>query len=328
MLGVGIIGAGHFGEKHAEAIAELDNVRLVASSRTNETALNEFVRKYGGRAYTDYRNLLADNAVDTVMIATPHHLHTDIALLAAKAGKHILLEKPMAPTLDECDQIIQDANEFGVKLMVGHTNRFLPAYQKAKEIIDSGELGEIVFGNSIMCKFWMESNRRDWHLDRDTAGGMWLTVGIHCLDRLTWLIDSSIQSVCAQFDTRSHDQKADDIGLIFLRYANGTMGTVTSIGYATGTPQNFAQITCTKGVLKIDKNGVHIGRDEKWQQVSDSNVDNNSHRALVNEWKAFIKAIQEDTEPAVGGAFARHIMAAVFAAEESSRMKQEIVVPQ
>jgi phthalate 4,5-cis-dihydrodiol dehydrogenase len=325
MLGVGIIGAGHFGAQHAEAIAELDNVRLVASSRTNETALNEFVRKYGGRAYTDYGYLLADNDVDAVMIATPHHLHTDIAILAAKAGKHILLEKPMAPTLDECDQIIQATNEFGVKLMVGHTNHFAPHYQKAKEIVDSGELGEIVLGNSTVSKFWMESNRRDWHLDRDTAGGMWLTVGIHCLDRLTWLIDSSIQSVCAQFDTRFHDQKADDIGLIFLRYANGAMGTVTSIGYATGAPQNFTQITCIKGVLKIDKNGVHIGRDEKWQQIPCADMGNN---ALVNEWKAFIDAIQDDMEPAVGGAFARHIMAAVFAAEESSRMKQEIVVPQ
>ena len=81
-------------------------MRLVAASRTNAAALAEFTARYGGRGYTDYADLLADPAVDAVVIATPHHLHTAAVEAAAQAGKHILLEKPMAPTLAECDRIL------------------------------------------------------------------------------------------------------------------------------------------------------------------------------------------------------------------------------
>ncbi len=116
-LGVGIIGAGSFGERHAQALAALDDVRLVAATRTNPAALAEFTARYGGRGYTDYHALLADPAVEAVVIATPHHLHTGAVETAARAGKHILLEKPMAPTLAECDRILAAADQAGVPLI-------------------------------------------------------------------------------------------------------------------------------------------------------------------------------------------------------------------
>ena len=96
---IGIIGAGLFGAKHAEAIATLPNGRVVAANRTNPTALEAFVSRYGGRAYTRYEDVLSDPEVDAVVIATPHHLHTEIVLNAARAGKHIMLEKPIALNL-------------------------------------------------------------------------------------------------------------------------------------------------------------------------------------------------------------------------------------
>jgi predicted dehydrogenase len=301
---------------------------LVAASRTNQTALEEFTRRFGGRAYTDYHDLLADPNVDVVVIATPHHLHTTIVEDAAQAGKSILLEKPMAPNLAECDHILETVKIANVKLMVGHVNHFAPAYEKAKSLLESGEMGEVVLGVSTMSKFWFEPFRRSWHLDRATGGGMWLTAGMHCLDRLTWLVDSRVQSVCTQFGTRFHDQQADDVGLVFLRYANGVMGTVVSTGYAAGAPKHLTELTCTKGMLNIDYvDGVTIGRDEQWQPVPGTGSDDWMHQALVNEWRGFIKALQDDTDPPVTGEFARHIMAVAFAAEESSRLRQEVLVP-
>ena len=185
-------------DRHAQALAALDDVRLVAATRTNPVALAEFTARYGGRGYTDLNAVLADPAVDAVVIATPHHLHTVAVEAAAQAGKHILLEKPMAPTLAECDRILAAADQAGVTLMLGHTSQFAPAYQLAKQMLDGGELGEIVLGVSTMSKFWFEPNRRDWHLDRQTGGGMWLTAGIHCLDRLTWLVGSPVARVSAR----------------------------------------------------------------------------------------------------------------------------------
>ena len=327
MINVGIIGAGFFGEKHAAAMADTPGVQLVAASRTNEAALTEFTQRFGGQGYSNYKGLLNHEDMDAVVIATPHHLHTDIALAAAKAGKHIMLEKPMAHNLAECDQILQAVDEAGVKLMVGHINQFAPSYKVAKALIESGEVGDVVLGVSTMSKFWFEPNRRPWHLDRETGGGMWLTAGMHCLDRLTWLVASPVQSVCAQFAVRFHDQNADDVGMILLRYANGAAGTVVSTGYKYGAAKHLTELTCTKATMNIAYDeGVTVGRDEKWQLIPESVSTDWMHQALINEWQGFVKAIQDDTQTPVTGAYARHIMATAFAAEESSRLKQEVPV--
>jgi predicted dehydrogenase len=191
-LGIGIIGAGFFGEAHARAILELRNAKLVAASRTDVVALTQFTQQFGGRGYTQYQDLLNDPAVNVVVIATPYHLHTEIAEHAARAGKHILLEKSMAPNLAECERIVHAAQVANIALMVGFVNHYALAYQVAKQMIESGEIGEIVLGVSMMAKTWDETNRRSWHRDRTMGGGMWLTAGIHCLDRLTWLVGSPV----------------------------------------------------------------------------------------------------------------------------------------
>lgn len=327
MVNIGIIGAGSYGAQHAEAIAAVDGAQLVAASRTTAAALSEFVERYGGIGYTDYHDLLADSTVEAVVIATPHHQHTDIVEAACAAGKHILLEKPMAPTRAECDRILAATAAAGVTLMMGHVNHFSPAYVRAKEMLDAGEMGEVVLGVSTMSKYWFESNRRGWHLDRATGGGMWLTAGIHCLDRLTWLVDSPVVSTSAHLSTRFHDQRADDVGMIFLRYANGATGTVVSTGYASGAPKHLTELTCTRGMLNVDyTGGVSIGRYERWQTVYTPADDDWMHAALVNEWRAFLRAVVDGATPAVSGEFARHIMDVIFAAEESSQIGREVAV--
>lgn len=324
--GIGIIGAGDYGAQHARVLQTLENVRLVAASRTNAAALADFTAEFGGTGYTDYHDLLAQPDIDTVVIATPHHHHTEIALAAARAGKHILLEKPMAPTLAECDAIDEAARAAGVKLMVGHVNRFAHSYQWAKNLLDSGEMGRVVMGTAAMQKFWFEPNRRDWHLDRTRGGGVWLTVGIHPLDRLSWLVGSPITTVSAQFGTYFHQMDADDTGMVFLRYDNGASGVILSTGYSVGAPKHTTELTCTRGMLAIDyAAGVQIGRDDRWQLVPESVPEGNwMQGALINEWRALLQAIDSDTEPPVSGAVARAIMQAAFAAEASAAQGREI----
>jgi phthalate 4,5-cis-dihydrodiol dehydrogenase len=331
MINAGIIGAGFWGEKHAEAINSLSNVELVAANRTNSTALDKFLSKYGGRGYKDYRELLNDPQVDAVVIATPHHLHTQIVLDAAKAGKHILLEKPIALNLIECDQILQIVNKHQVTFMPGHTNHFVPIYQTAKKLLESGELGDPVLITDHVLKRWWAPNRREWHLDRDTGGGMWLTIGVHNIDRMTWLVGSRVSSVSAHLDTRFHQQLADDLGMAFLRFENGISGMAITVGYKTGVPSFETEIVCTNGMLRIDKmNGISIGQDESWSLITnDRDVDRENwmEEAMIEEWKAFISAIETGTQPAVTGEFARHIMAVIFAAEQSSKEKREVLIP-
>jgi predicted dehydrogenase len=325
---IGIIGAGFWGIKHAIAIASTPDVKLVAASRTNQSALQEFTDRFGGAGYPDYRDLLADQDVEAIIIATPHDRHTSIVADAAQAGKHILLEKPMAPNLDECDQILKFVDNAGVKLMLGHVNHFIPAYRIAKEMLQSGELGEIVYGLSSVSKFWFEPNRRDWHLDRKTGGGMWLTVGIHCLDRLTWLVGSPIESVYAMLDTRFHKQNADDVGLVFVRYANGGTGVLESTGYKTGANKNLTELTCTKGILKISsKDGILLGRDDRWQPVPDSASDDPMTTGMARQMQEFYNYLTGDSPSPVSGEYARHIMNTAFLAEESAETQEKVTVP-
>lgn len=328
MWRIGIIGAGHYGEAHAQAIAQLDDAVLVAASRTNAEALAAFTARFGGVGYTDYAQLLNDPAVDVVVIATPHHLHTHVAIEAARAGKHILLEKPMAPTLPECQQIADAAHEAGVSLMLGHVNHFAPAYVAAKAILDSGEMGEVVLGTATMQKQWMEPNRRSWHLDRAEGGGVWMTVGVHPLDRMTWLINAPVTSVAAQLSTRFYDQAADDAGMVFLRYANGAAGTVVSVGYADGAPKHLTELVCTRGTLNVEyAAGVQIGRGDTWRTVPESVPKGDwMDAALVGEWQGFLHALDTGTPPPVPPDFALHIMQIMFAAEESSALRREIPI--
>lgn len=331
MIRIGIIGAGFWGEKHADAINSLQGVQLVASNRTNPEALDAFITKYGGRGYTNYQELLDDKQVDAVVIATPHHLHTPIVLDAATAGKHILLEKPMAPNLEECDQIIRAVNDHSVTLMMGHTNHFVPVYKTVKKLLESGEIGEPVLITDRTLKRWWAPNRREWHLDREKGGGMWMTIGVHNVDRMVWLTGSRVQSVSAHLDTRFYEQQADDLGMAFLRFENGMAGTVITVGYKTGAPSFDTEIVCTNGLIRVDKmDGISIAQEESWRILPrdrEVDLDNWMEEAMVEEWRAFLAAIKSGTPPEVSGEIARHIMAVIFAAEQSSEQKREVSVP-
>ncbi|QRM29970.1 Gfo/Idh/MocA family protein [Microvirga sp. VF16] len=327
MIGVGIIGAGHFGAVHARAMTGVDEVRLVASCRENADAAAAFAAEHGGKSYRDWRALLDDPAVDAVLIATPHHLHEEIAVGAARAGKHILLEKPMAPSVDACDVVLAAANENRIKLMIGHVMHFALPCLKAKEIIDSGILGRPVFGTSWMIKLWMESNRRPWHLDHASGGGMLMTAGIHALDRLIWLMGQPVTRVTAMTGTYFHEQQADDSALIGLRFANGQIGQVTSVGYRNGAVTFAMDLVCEKGMIRIDfDHGVSTGQDGAWTPVSGSIEPNWMDVAVAREWRAFASSITNDTPSPVTGAHGRHIVACIEAAYRASASGCEVPV--
>lgn len=326
-MNIGIIGAGFFGEKHAQALEQLDDLHLVAACRGNQPALEQFVRRYGGRPYPTHEALLEDRDIDAVVIATPHATHEEIAVAAARAGKHILLEKPMAPDLGSCERILEAVHAAGVKLALGHVTHFSRAYTIAKELLDSGDVGAPVAGLSTMRKRWHEPNRRSWHLDRAQGGGVLLTGGVHAIDRLTWLMGAEATSVSGQVSMRFHDQRADDAGVLFIRYRGGGTGIVFSIGYANGAPRHDTEIVCTNGVLRVDSvGGVWVGQEEEMRHLPESGSSTWMNSALVDQWRAFQRMVELGAPPAVSGEFGLHIMKILFAAEESTRRGTEIVL--
>ena len=326
-IGVGIIGAGFFGDLHAQALGRLDDARLVAACRSDAPALDGFVERHGGRPYTVYQDLLDDGDVEAVVIATPHATHAEITLAALRAGKQVLLEKPMAVSLAECDAIVEAGAAASRVVMVGHITHFSRAFRMAKELLQSGELGDPVAGYSSMRKMWMEPNRRSWHLDRAQGGGVLLTGGIHAVDRLTWLMGADVASVSASLATRFYEQEADDCGVLFLRHANGAAGVVFSVGYAHGAPNHETEIVCTRGVLRVHSvKGVSVGRGEQWHEVPESGDRSWMQEALELEWRDFAHSVRTGERPAITAEFGRHVMSVLFAAEASSHQRAEVRV--
>jgi phthalate 4,5-cis-dihydrodiol dehydrogenase len=327
MLGVGILGAGFFGAFHARAIAATEDVRLVAVCAENQALADTFAAEHGGKPYGDWRAMLDDRAVDAIAITAPHHLHCEFAVAALAAGKHVLLEKPMARSVAECSRIIASAAANRRKLMVGQIMHFVWPCLVAREILDRGELGKPMTGSSSLMKIWMEANRRGWHLDPATGGGMLMTAGIHALDQLVWLMNGRVGSVSAAMNASFHDQKADDSAMMLLRFDDGRFAQVASIGFRDGGGTFDIDLVCERGTLRIDfERGVSIGRGGKWTDVANSHDPAWMHNGVVREWQAMAKAIADDTDVPVSGDYGRHIIACIDAAMISARERRDVDV--
>ncbi|MCH7345237.1 Gfo/Idh/MocA family oxidoreductase [Pelomonas sp. CA6] len=326
-LGVGIIGAGHFGAAHARALRQVRGARLVAACRQEARQIEDFCALHGGRPYRDYRALLDDRDVHAVVIATPHALHEEMAVAAARAGKHLLLEKPMAPTVAACRRILAAVRAAGVTLMLGHTMRFsLPFITASRAMAEQG-MGRLRLGQARMIKRWMEPNRQPWHLQSSEGGGMLMTAGIHPLDRLLAYAGQRATHVSAWLGTRFHVQPADDCGVILLRFGEEAVGQVSSIGFAEGAFIADDDLVCEHGVLRVDYfHGVRLGRGDRWQDLAPGIEPDWPERALEREWRAFVRSVRERSPPAVSGDDGLHAVACVEAALRSARERREVEV--
>jgi predicted dehydrogenase len=322
-LGVGIIGAGSFGGQHARALADVPGVRLVAASARTPERLGRFTAEYGGKGYQEYRDLLADPAVDVVCIALPHNLHAEATIAAAQAGKAILLEKPMAPTLADCDAIVQAIAETGVPFMVAHPYRFMRAYQEAIRLVRAGAVGQPVAGTAAMVKDWTFSLRAPWHLA--PGGGMWLTNGCHLVDRLCLLLDDRPKDVRAIAGPRFHPQDVDDVGIGLIAFAGGAVGVARAIGYRAGARDDWTEVQGTEGALRVSHtDGLFRSRDDGWEPVlaePSPLLD-----ALIEEWSAFLRHVRGETPSPVPAEYGRLMAATVLAGLESSETGQVVPV--
>ena len=326
-LTVGILGAGYFGEQHARAIAAVPGLRLTAVSDCDPALAQRLADRHGAAAGSDWRQLIADAAIDIVVIATPHELHMPMAIAAAEAGKHTLLEKPMGRTVVECTAILEAAERSRTTLLIGQLLHFALPSLVARQLLDAGDLGRPIAGASTLVKLWMEPNRRPWHLDPGRGGGMLMTAGIHALDLLVWFMGAPVATVFAAAGTLMHTQAADDSAMLLVRFADGRFGQVASLGYRDGGVVYGMDLVCEKATLRIDfARGVSIGRGGDWTPVANSTEPDWMLRALEREWQAMQAAVRTGVFAAVGGAYGRHIVACIQAALQSNREHHEVAV--
>ncbi|MHB8863197.1 MAG: Gfo/Idh/MocA family protein [Pirellulaceae bacterium] len=246
----GLIGLGWFGEIHAEALATMPGIELAALCTRRPSRLAEVADRFRvARRYTDYRQLLADPEIDVVGITTHIHDHRDIAIDALKSGKHVFLEKPMAPTATDCDQILAAADHAAGFFMVGHICRFDPRVALAKQAIEEGQIGQIV---SMHARRNLSVKIGRLVLDSISA---LMGDGIHDGDLMLWFSQARPVSVYAQ-EIHPGRNKYPDGGWAMARLDNGAIAVIESIWHLPeSSPYQIdarMEVIGTQGALYIN----------------------------------------------------------------------------
>ena len=323
-LGVAIFGAGRAGNAHARAISQTAGARLIAVFDADAERAAAFAEDHGCQAFTSSDEVLRRDDVALVMVALPNFLHERATVDAASAGKHIFLEKPMADTVEECDRMLDAVGRAGVQLLVAHSQRYFGSTIRAREIVQSGELGQPVFATDTWYKNFGLEGRLPWFLDRATGGGMWLMNGAHMLDRTCWVLDSEVASIRAWIGSPFHQLSADDANLAFVQLRNGLHASIVHAGYRSrGVEKCEVEITCTDGMLIFDSysNRLAIERDGAYSPIEVQRVD-----PFTEELKNLVGAINGTETLRVSPAWGRHIVEVLLAAEESSRTGSEVTI--
>ena len=269
----------------------------------NETLATSTARSYGCASYTDYHDLL-DDKPDVLSIVVPTTFHKKVALDAIQKGIHVLVEKPIADTVENANEMIKAARKKGVKLMVGHVERFNPAIIKLKELIDSRLLGNVV---SISAK------RVGLYNPRIKDVGIIIDLGTHDIDIMSYLSGEKIKEVYALAGSVVHSH--EDHAIIMLSFDNGSSGVIDTNWLTPHKVRNLTVIG-SKGIAEVNyiEETLRIF-DQEW--VRDAKIE--KEEPLKLELLHFIDCVQHDKKPLVSGEDGRHALAVAIAAVESAR---------
>src|SRR5581483_7729942 len=341
MSGFGIVGTGVIAALHAAAIRTLPGARLAAVTDVVPGAAGAFAAARGCAAEPDLDALLARLDVDVVCVCVPSGLHAEIGIRAARAGKHLVVEKPVDVTLAAADRLIEAARTAGVALTVISQHRFDPGLIELKRLIDDGALGRLVLGEASTKWYRTQAyyDSADWRGTWAMDGGSLMNQGVHYVDLLRWCMGpvSEVTAVCA---TQAHRVEVEDTALAIVRFGSGAIGTIMSTTAAyPGFPQRL-EITGTAGTVivedgRITRRALAGQHDPDQRDPDQRDPDQNgpgaagpgaaadpaaievaSHAAQLAD---LLTAVEESREPAVGGQAGRDTLEIVCAVYESAR---------
>lgn len=338
-LGFGIIGCGMISRFHARAIGDVKGTKLVACFDQIAPAADKLAAETGCRAYHKLADMLADPKVDVVTIGTPSGAHMEPAIAAAKAGKHVIVEKPLEVTLKRCDRIIKACEENSVKLGAIFPSRFHDSSRKLKQAIDAGRFGKLTVGDAFVKWFrtqqYYDSGawRGTWALD---GGGALMNQAIHSVDLLTWLM-GPVAEVQAYSDTLAHERiEVEDTIVATLRFANGALGVIEATTAAYPGYLKRIEVHGSEGSALLEEEDLKAWdfamKDRKDAAILEAMQQKKSggggasdpaaigHHGHAMQLKDFVEAIKKDRTPAVDGHEGRRsveIIVAIYKAAES-----------
>lgn len=254
----GIIGCGNASSYHTLGIKKdpNPNVKFIAAYDVNERNLLRFAKRNKLKPYSDLDDFLQSD-IEAILLLVPHYIHADLTIKAAEAGKHVLCEKPMACTLEECDKMIKATKRAGVKLMIAENHRFLPIHQYIKKLLDEDYIGDVFLARTYegaYCDPQEFLNPDWWHFTFDKGGGgVVMDQGVHKFAMLNWFLGEVDSAQCWCVKTlNSPPNKGEDTAIILLRYKSGAIASVSLSSTTVHPLNNSTELQGTKGTIYED----------------------------------------------------------------------------
>ena len=308
-INVGVIGVGAMGYNHARVYYRLEEANLVAVSDVSERTLNKVCEKYDAKGYSDYEDLLKDPEIEVVSVCVPTTHHHDVVMKAIEYGKHVLVEKPIAFSLEEAEEMIAAAKEKGVILGTGHVERFNPAVQKAKELIENDVIGDVVSASA---------KRVGPFPPRIKDVGVCIDLAIHDLDVMYYLFNEDVEQVYGTMSSILDKTDFEDHAEIMVSFTNAT--GILEVNWLTPYKRREIEITGTDGIISVDYIEQSIEVFGKFAQ----DITIKHEEPLKEELKSFLEAVDEGKDPVITGEDGLNALKMVIAASKSSRAHKPI----
>lgn len=341
---MGLIGCGAFGaDHHVKALVANDNVELLAICDINEDVVHTTAEKYKiEKYYTDYNDLLKISDIEAIAVTCPDQLHCKISCDAMKAGKHVLCEKPMALTVEDCKKMVDTQKKTGKKLMIGQSSRLTPAFAEAKRLVDEGVIGELFFVESEYAHDYAHVTGMDtWRADplrHVVLGG-----ACHAVDLLRWIAGNPYEVTAYSNKKMITNLPTDDCTIAILRFPNDVIGKLF-VSSGCKSPYSMAtRLFGTKGTIVVNNTDsyitVHRGKINEGSTILDgaykADYENEVHirypvavnnHNIGDEHKLFINSLLNDTPVSTGGDEGMATVIACRAIIESADNRQTVKI--
>jgi predicted dehydrogenase len=340
---VGIIGCGSISEfRHAPEYAENPNAEIIAYYDPQTHRAEKLANEYGGAVVSDYHAILDDESIDAVSDCSTNEMHHVITTQALESGKHVLCEKPIAVSLEGAQMMVDASNKSGKVLMLAHNQRLAAAHQKAKAILESGELGKVItFSTTFGHKgpeYWSEvKNKSTWFFDQKrSVFGVVGDLGMHKIDLMRYLLDDEIEEVSSFVG--SLEKKGEDGSLIevsdnmvcILKTKKNVLGTLAVSWTYYGAEDNSTTLYCEKGIMKIYADPTYqiqlsnIADQETLYKVG--KIQTNDEQSNSGVIDAFIDTIRNKKSPLISGEDGYKGLQIVLAAIHSSETGRTVKI--
>src|SRR5487761_331459 len=323
-LRVALVGLGNWSAMHADALKKTQLLKMVTCYTRTQDKAKKFAKDNGCDFETSYEDVLARKDVDAVILCTPHTTHPGMAIQAANAGKHLLIEKPLANSVAECKKMISSFDDAHLVLSVCQDRRFWGPVRKMKQMITSGEVGRLILGEANYLNpsgFGITPDKWRWYKS-ESPGGPLAYLGVHMIDTLRFLVDPSVEEVRATLDKMVIKAEIFDIALLNLKFENGSYAFTASVFTAPrdvyvniyGTGMNL--YAGEKTGLFSQKSGTEVREKVEFPDVD----------PIEKEEEDFALSILEKRKPEVDGYEGMKNVAVIEAAVKSAKEGRQVKI--